>query len=143
MHSSTLLVDQSYNYRGTQGSGYRPRLIGLLITVIVLLVSGQFWGRSMLGQSLPPDLVQGGKDKEMTIFHQSQLKRFYGSIYGSWASRNEMCFHAGDRQGGRVILGSYHDYEVETAYSTEFRFSMFMEEWCLRTPVLGDYDWHG
>ena len=79
----------------------------------------------MLGR--PLSSVQGQNDKEMTIFHQSLLKRFNGFVHGSWSSHGEMCFYAGDRQGGPVILGQYEDYEVETLLSTEYIFSKFEE----------------
>jgi uncharacterized protein YegL len=93
---------------------------------------GQFWGRFMLGRSQSPlPSPRQRYDKAVMIFHDTTLQRFDGFVRRSWSHSREMCFYAGDRQGYPVLQGEYGDYELETMFGTEYRFSRFKQDMCM------------
>ena len=71
----------------------------------------------------------------------SEPRVFTGLLAGySWERDRDNCFYAGNRQAGTiqevtdpndpVIEGSYANYETESAFSTDFKFSHFDEGRC-------------
>ena len=97
-----------------------------------IFYSGQFWGRFMLGRSLPDDQHVRDNDKLMSVFDGRTPKSFTGFVDGSWNSYHEQCFFAGDRQGYRVIEGQYGCYEVDEIFSTQFSTKCSIE--CSKVP---------
>ena len=108
--------------------GMQDLTFDAFITLILFLFSGQFWGRSAVGQSRsPPTPPEPHYNKGLIIFHQTLLKRFSGFISRSW-SHKANCFYAGDNQGYPVIQGEYGDYEMEDLFSAGYQFSRFKHD---------------
>lgn len=68
-------------------------------------------------------------------------RSFVGELYWrSWDQRGVRCYYAGNGQGGplgeferpsdSVIEGRYVDYQVDDILRTEFKYSMFDEQYC-------------
>ena len=73
----------------------------------------------------------------------SRNRTFIAELYTfTWEPRNEVCFYAGNIQGGRlreimdrnfndpVIEGSYRDYIVGRLFEHEFAYSQFSADMC-------------
>ena len=73
----------------------------------------------------------------------SRNRTFIAELYTfTWEPRNEVCFYAGNIQGGRlreitdrnfndpVIEGSYEDYIVDGLFEHEFAYSQFSADMC-------------
>ena len=71
----------------------------------------------------------------------SDPRVFTGLLAGySWERDRENCFYVGNRQAGTivevndpndpVIEGTYSDYQMTDAFSTDFKFSHFDEDRC-------------
>lgn len=74
---------------------------------------------------------------------EMEARTFVAELYTfTWETRNELCFYAGNTQGGRqreitdkrfndpVIEGSYKDYRVDGLFGHNFAYSQFSADMC-------------
>lgn len=118
------------------------------------MIAGQFWnvpieiseftGTLFRDEAYPDEELDERDDRyTVSVQHPSSPQRVFTAILlgVDWEFNRNPCFYAGNQQGGpireveepndSVIEGDFVDYEISSAFDTQYQFSRFADETCV------------